>query len=337
MIGWTDMFGWGRTKQKNRIDEMVNRLAQAGRVDQIASVLEQFDPKRLAGSELESWYQVWGIEAFRKGNRTDAFQRFQDGRRACPESAQIAFSLGQEHEYRGEVEQMFALFDAYRFPSIPASHALAQARYAYLWSDLRRAHAYIAPIFEAYWKLRITDDTFLYLRGLPFFSQTWAYSAAFRELDGQLEQLEEETRQLASKLADFDVAPAVKFVQAVRSDDFSAYVQEPRRGTAYERTRAAAFVSVGMATHAEAAAVLDDVRLSENDFPWLSDMVLLARCVAASRSNDPGEESLIAAFFKRQPLLFEPDHAFNFRVLAYQEKLKVRYQQQRRAARQANA
>ena len=27
-------------------------------------------------------------------------------------------------------------------------------------------------------------------------------------------------------------------------------------------------------------------------------------------------------FFVRQPLLFEPDHAFNFRLLAYQQSIK---------------
>jgi hypothetical protein len=324
------MFGRTHKGQKNRIDESVNRLAQEGRLDEIARELERFDPKRLEGAELESSYHVWGIEAFRRGDRTRAFHRFQEGRSACPDSGQIAFSLGQEYEHRAEVEEMFALFDAYRFPKIPASHALAQARYAYLWSDLTRAHAYIDPIFEAYWNLRIADDTFLYLRGLPFFSQTWAYSAAFRELSGQLDRLQKQTEEAAGRLADFDVTPVMKFVGAVRSNDFSEYVREPRRGTAYERTRAAVLMSNGMATHAEAAAVLNDVQLGESDFPWLSDIVLLAKCAAASRWNDPSEGPLTAEFCKRQPLLFEPDHAFNFRLLGYQEKLKARYQENKR-------
>ncbi|HJX66359.1 MAG TPA: hypothetical protein VJ860_20680 [Polyangia bacterium] len=328
-VGRTQMASRNQKSQRNRIDEMANRLAQAGRVEEIERELERFDPKRLEGAELESWYHIWGIEAFRRGGRRQAFARFQEARNACQNSNQIAFSLAQEHEFRGEAAEMFSLFDACRFPKVPASYALAQARYAYLWSDLTRAQAYIAPIFEAYWSLRIADDTFLYLRGLPFFSQTWAYAAAFQELSGRLDQLEKETREAAGRLVDFDGAPAVKFVQAVRANDFSEYLREPGRGTAYERTRAAVLLSSGMATQEDAAVALNDVKLGPGDFPWLSDMVLLARCAAASRWGDPREESLAAEFFLKQPLLFEPDHAFNFRLLGYQEKLKARYRQNR--------
>ena len=99
-------------------------------------------------------------------------------------------------------------------------------------------------------------------------------------------------------------------------------------------TRAAVLVSRGMGSYAGAAVELDEVNLSEADFPWLSDIVLLARCDAASHWNDPSEEMLAAEFCKKQPLLFEPDHVFNFRLLGYQEKLKVDYQRRRRGAAQ---
>jgi hypothetical protein len=42
------------------------------------------------------------------------------------------------------------------------------------------------------------------------------------------------------------------------------------------------------------------------------------------------EPALIDNFFARQALLFEPDHAVNFRLLAYQEYLKQLYQSRRR-------
>src|SRR5205814_2242842 len=133
-LGRTRMVDPTSKGQKNRVEEMFNRLTQAGRAEEIARELDRFDPNRLEGAELESWYHLWGIVAFQKGDHARAFHRFQEGRSACPDSGPIAFSLGQEHEHRGEVEQMLALFDAYRFPKIPAKHALAQARYAYLWS-----------------------------------------------------------------------------------------------------------------------------------------------------------------------------------------------------------
>jgi hypothetical protein len=188
------MFGWLQKNRKNRIDELANRLAREGKADQIERELERFDPKELKGPERESWFHLWGITAFRRGDRSTAFARFRAAREACPTSSVIAFSLGQEHEARGEPALMFELFDACRFPKVPASHALVQARYAYLWDDLSRAESYIEPIFEAYWSLGIVDDTFLYIRGLPFFTQTWAYLAAFLELGGSARRARSENK-----------------------------------------------------------------------------------------------------------------------------------------------
>jgi hypothetical protein len=320
-----------RKPMKNRIDEMANRLAAAGRTQEIATELERFDPNGLDGPEREAWYHLRGIEAFRKGDRALAFLRFQEARAACPDSGRIAFSLGQEYEQRAEPESMFALFDAHRFPTIPSGYALAQARYAYLWSDVTRARSYVEPILEAHWKLRIADDTFLYLRGMPFFGQTWAYWAAFRELSGDLAAFEKETEEVASKVTDYDVTPMLELIRSIRSNDFSQYVREPRRGTGYERTRAAVLLSKILKTKADAMAALDDVQLGEDDCPWLGDIVLLARAEAAARWNDPVADELCAEFLRRQPLLFEPDHAFNFRLLEWQERLKARYQENKRA------
>jgi len=252
-------------------------------------------------------------------------------RDACPDSGQIAFSLGQEFEFRADSNKMFSLFDECRFPKVPASYALAQARYAYLWSDLERAKSYIEPILDAYWKLRIADDTFLYMRGLPFFGQTWAYLAAFLELQGRLDELETRTAAAASRISDFNFEPTMKFLKAVRSDDYSPYLQEPRRGTAYERTLAAVLLAARARTYADAAAKLEAVALTENDFPWLADILLLAKCVNAYRLTGHDDDALVTAFFEKQPLLFEPDHAFNFRGLWDQERLKLRYRAQRSA------
>jgi hypothetical protein len=79
----------------------------------------------------------------------------------------------------------------------------------------------------------------------------------------------------------------------------------------------------------EAAMELDNVRLVDNDFPWLADVLLLAKAAAARRSGSEEERDHVSAFLAKQPLLFEPDHAFNFRLLEYQEILKTEYRARR--------
>ena len=315
----------------NRIEAMADGLAQTGRVDALESELQKFNPQNLAGVERESWYHLWGIAAFRRGDRARAFHRFLEARDACPDSGVIAFSLGQEHEGRGEPELMLRLFDGHRFPKVAASYALAQARYAYLWNDLARAISYIEPIIDAYWKLRILDTTFLYLRGLPFFDTTWDCLGAFLELDGRLDELEERTKRAAAHFSGEDLSYALRWVRAVRNGDFSEYVKDPRRGTAFERTRAAILLT-RKADYATAVHELGDVRLTDDDPPWLKDLLLEARCAAAQRSGSADEAGLVEDLLQRQPLLFEPNHAFDFRLLDYQEILKDRYRQNRRRA-----
>jgi len=41
------------------------------------------------------------------------------------------------------------------------------------------------------------------------------------------------------------------------------------------------------------------------------------------------EHEALAEFWPRQPLLFEPNHAFTFGLIDYQETLKPRYQADR--------
>jgi hypothetical protein len=81
----------------------------------------------------------------------------------------------------------------------------------------------------------------------------------------------------------------------------------------------------------EAESILDSIVLRENDFPWLDDMRLLAKCELAHRAADSSkEEALQKQFVKRQPSLFEPDNAINFNLLGYQENLKGWYQENRK-------
>jgi len=257
-------------------------------------------------------------------------ERFEEAHKRFPRSATIAFSLGQEYEYIGDSASAFDLFDRAVFPDLPASHALAQSRYAYLWGDINRAVSYVEPVLSEHYRLGIADDNFLHLRSMPFFSQTWAYMAAFSQIQGDLSRLEAITQEAAFRLKDCDLSPQIDFLSCLKTGDFSRYEASLESGTGYQRARAAVIRVLREPSYTRAREILNSVQFAANDFPWLSDMLLLANCEAAHRYDSSAEPALVEAFLLRQPLLFEPDHAFNFRVLDYQELLKRVYQTRRR-------
>jgi tetratricopeptide (TPR) repeat protein len=329
------------TPSKNRIDDLANKLQQENKIDRLETELFKFDPTILEGDEKESWYHLYGIIPFRQGNRDLAFQRFQEGIKHCPDSAFLWFSLGQEYEFRAETDQMFRCFDRAKFPKAPAQYALAQARYAYLWNQYEKAISYVEPLISVYFKLKILDDTFLYIRGIPFFSQTWAYLAAFHLLIDDLSELKNITTRAEAECSNFDFAYLKAELKGIESGDFSDLMQMLERSVAqseknnwpsgYHAMRLSILKSQGTYSPDESERMLDAVTLNENDFPWLNDMRLLAKCELAHRLNDSSrEDALVKQFVKRQQMLFEPDNAINFNLLKYQENLKGWYQENRK-------
>jgi hypothetical protein len=341
------MMFWKRKKDaasapgENRIDALANRLQQEGQANRLEAELEKFDPSILQGQERESWYHLRGIVAFQQGNRQLAFARFQEGIAQCPASGYIRFSLGQEHEFRGEPDKMFECFDRAFFPGVPARYALAEARYAYLWGRTDKGWSYVEPLIPAYFKARILDTTFLHIRGLPFFQQTWAYLAAFSQLDGDFGRLDKLTSKAESECHDLDFEYLKAELQGFRSGDFSvlkeklrASIQKSQSGNfpcGYQTMRLNILLAQEATTPQEAMRLIESVQLASNDFPWLEDMRLLAKCEQAKRFGSASQEAdLRGQFLARQPLLFEPDNAVNFNLLRYQQHLLEGFRRTRR-------
>jgi hypothetical protein len=320
-------------------DALANRLQQEGRADQLEQELQRYKPDRLSPQDKASFYHLWGITAFRRGDRTTAFERFKQGLQQCPDSAHIRFSLGQEHEARREIAQMFVCFDGCVFPQVPSSYALAAARYAYLWGDAERGTRYVVPIADVYFQLGIVDDHFLYVRGLPFFGQTWSYLVAFAWMSRSYAAVDDLLKRCKSKLADYDFERLGFFYECHKRSDYAAYVDrlnqdlagtDARFPSGYQRTQLAALSAVASNNTAATIAQLEGINLAENDFPWLSDVALVhkARAYWKSGSTEP-ERIARSQFMARQRMLFEPDHAYAFAFLDYQEQLRPAYQQAR--------
>ena len=257
-----------------------------------------------------------------------------------PDSARISFSLGQEHEFRGETEDAFRQFDRAIFPAIPAAYSLMAARYAYLWDELDRGIEYLRPSFDAYVKLGIGDDHFVFTRGLPFFSQTWGYLACFRYLKGDLGSLLQETESMAARITDCDFESLMVILKGWTNPGSTELEASLERAVvnAARSGFPAGFITMQLAMLKSrrtddrklAEGILGEVGLAKNDFPWLEDIRLLGRCEIAGRFGDPTTEAALQeSFLKKQPFLFEPNHLVSFQLVDYQERLRPTYRQGR--------
>jgi hypothetical protein len=211
----------------------------------------------------------------------------------------------------------------------------AQARYAYLWNRYEDGFLFLRPFFDFYKRVKILDDHFLYVRGLPFFSRWWSSLAAFSILVGDLKELERVTEYVTKKCGDYDFEVLNKELRAHRDDKPELLLGSLEKrlrstsawkiSTGYTRMNIAV-IKTRTAPSADAAReILSGVELSEKDFPWLEDVRTLALAEVAGRFGDAARENEhIKAFLARQPMLFEPWLALDFYLLRYQERLKPR-------------
>ncbi len=315
-------------------------MGAEGRLADLSEALKAFDPTSLEEPEKSSWYYYHGLSAVHAGDRDEAFTRFKAGRKAVGDHPLIVFSLGQEHEYRGETKQAFELFDLARYPKIPSAFALSQARFAYLWEDLDRALDYLLPLLESTYDLKNADDRNCFVNGLPFFADTWTSLAAVHILKKDFSAAGKTLEEAEKRLENYDFTYLKMFNKCLTTGQFdplvkaafkmSASEQDGNPWTGHTRLRAAVLASQASEDFDHAADLLSGPTFSESDFPWLEDMRLLARCaLARMRKFEQAERQLRAEFLKKQPGLFELHHALSFNLLAYQNTLREDYQKKR--------
>lgn len=320
----------------NRVDELANSLLREGRIGSLEQELEKLDSSKLSPAELESWWHLYGIAAFRAGRQQAATARLEEAHSRFPRSARIKFSLGQQHIQAREIDRGFELFRSCVFPDAPRDYVLAQVRYAYLWDRYEDGLLMLRPFLKAYQELKILDDHFLYVRGLPFFGQWWSCLAALSILSGDTRELENVTAHASRSCHDYDFEYLRSELAAYLHDQPQAMLPllEKRLAAAplglpngYASMQRAVIRGRIAASRAEADDLLDRVELKEADFPWLADVRTLAKAETAHRFSQPDiERQRVEEFMARQAMLFEPDIALNFHLLRYQEHLKPRYQ-----------
>ncbi len=103
---------------KESPDELANRLQREGKITDLERELQRYSIYNLSHKDKESYFHLWGITAFQRQDRAEAFRRFKEGLEVCPDSQNLLFSLGQEYEHRREIDKMFDCFDRVRFPRL---------------------------------------------------------------------------------------------------------------------------------------------------------------------------------------------------------------------------
>ena len=287
------------------------------------------------------WYRARGIVEFRTNQRARAREIFEEGVRQFPTSGWLNYGLGQEYEAQGRIEEMAACFRHVRLEQVGSPTVLAMARYYYLWNRFELGQRVIQPIFDRYYELKIADDMFLYMRGLPMFDESFGYRATFARLAGKLDQARYELARAGADLSDADVERLGLDLEASRTGNWEpvlAYLESllPSIGagmpTGQLRMKRALLRSRGAMTVEAALADLAAVQLATADHAWLEDIRTLARAELFHRFDmRDREQAALSEFWPRQAMLFEPNHAFNFGLIDYQETLKPRYQSHRNA------
>ena len=297
------------------------------------------DRRRLADGEQEMWYRARGIVEFRTNQRARAREIFEEGVRQFPTSGWLNYGLGQEYEAQGRVDEMAACFRHVRLERVGSPTVLAMARYYYLWNRFELGQLVIQPIFNRYYELKIADDMFLYMRGLPMFDESFGYRATFARMAGKLDQARYELARARSELSDLTVERYELDLEATATGNWKPVLYDlesllksldARMPTGQLRMKRAV-LRVRVATTVEAAlAELGAVQLTPKDHAWLEDIRTLARAELFHRFEMPDrEQAALSEFLPRQALLFEPNHAFYFGFLDYQETLKPHYQSHR--------
>src|SRR5438067_968269 len=330
------------------IERLLDEYGPKDHWKELGAVLDGMDQRRLPSGEQEMWYRARGIVEFRTNQRARAREIFEEGVRSFPTSAWLNYGLGQEYEALGRIDEMADCFRHVRLEQVGSPTVLAMARYYYLWNRFEHGQRVIQPIFDLYYDLKIADDMFLYMRGLPMFDEAFGYRATFARLAGKVDQARWELARARSELSDLDVDRLELDLEATASGNWGPVLADlervlksvdARTPTGQLRMKRAVLRARAMANFppplgegrvGAAVAELDAVQVTSDDHAWLEDIQTLARAELFRRFQMPDrEEAALSEFWPRQALLFEPNHAFHFGFIDYQETLKPHYQSHR--------
>jgi tetratricopeptide (TPR) repeat protein len=314
-------------------DEIVSSLYAAGDWDGLIKALDGIDPDALDDYEAIRWYNGRGRALEEMGRRDEAVSAFEEGLRRHPDSSVMHCTVGRILQEEGRFDEALPHFRSVRLDGGGAA-VVAAARYCNLWDAFEDSAALYSQIFSAYFDLRIADDHFLYTRGLPFFSEAYPALAGVLVLSGRGDEALALLDDCEARLSDLQGTEDMRLtLEATLGEPAGLleYLSREARSNGLEAMRLATWRARGTGQRAEAEQLLESVKLGKHDYSWLEDIRLYGLIGAARRAGELRDgDPRISEFFEHQPVLFEPEHVFDFGLLDEQQAMKVLYRERAR-------
>ena len=121
------------------------------------------------------------------------------------------------------------MFDKASFPNVPAAYVIFAARYCYLWDRYDKSIEYLTQFIRIFYEIKIADDQFLYMRGLPFYNVIWSGLGASFELTNNLAELARITHESKARLSDYSFDDLVMFLECIQSNNFDNILEQNHR------------------------------------------------------------------------------------------------------------
>jgi tetratricopeptide (TPR) repeat protein len=188
-------------------EELSNRLIAA---------IEGISKESLTKNELEDYYYLLSSSYFKIKNYIQSFKLWEIGAQEFPNSSRMNYGFGQALIYTGQIDKAVLFFNKINPKDLVGDFSLQMARYMYLWGRPEEGFRYLKPLFNEYMNLGSLDDTFLYMRKLPFFSYTWHTYLALLWIDHRVNEAQGELMKY-KHFSDYDFAHLQKIVDVLCS------------------------------------------------------------------------------------------------------------------------
>ncbi|MGF1633528.1 MAG: hypothetical protein ACFCVE_06730 [Phycisphaerae bacterium] len=317
-------------KQVNRIDKAAEealRLRQVyGTPEALERVIRPFILDDLTPPEAEAYHYFQAVIAITRQDESEAFRRLRLGLKLYPNSDRIRFTLAQQHEQLGEVDDCFALLAEMPEPQRQGPLALAAARFAYLWDQTDLAMQHLTPLIERHAGLLPPADGIT----APGLQDVLRYAAGVLVDAGR----HDDAATLVSRFEDDQqqtLADVLLWIRCHAAGDMKPLIEELSDRLAFSRGAIPIRLAILRAQEAEegetAAKILQEPVVRRDHYGWLDDIRLLAAAEVAGRFDKvEREEELQREFVQEQPYLLEPHQAMFFNLIDYQQPLKKAYQ-----------
>jgi hypothetical protein len=319
----------------NKIDFLLDKYPP-GQEKALKKKLDKLNKKKLNKIELKSWYEVRGTMEFQEENNELAEDIFLRGLDLFPESPTLHFNVGSAIERLGKIDSAMDHFKFITLANTSSAVVLYIARICYLWDYPKEGENFMQSIFERYYDLGNIDDHYLYMRGLPFYGDSFGYLATFAKMENKNEVIIEELVNAKEKLRDYNFDNLELIANAFITDNWAIVLSSLNKSLAkeddaypygFQYTKKAVIESRNSTDYTNGIEILESVELTEIDFSWLYDILTLVKSELSNKFERFDDETeFLRLFWKNQPKLFEPNHLFSFGLFQYQEKLKKEYQ-----------